>query len=394
MKKNSTLSSCYRESPFLTYDRKEHADSRCGTIRVFHRDSTPFLLRSIRAILGKKEDSKKIHDIFKVISNDARLYHASECNESQFLSSYALMQVRLLLFLMSSTVVLMESVHFRKSIASYHFEVMHWLLMILNPEIVFYSWAQNNRCRAYIPCLIHLGSMIFCTVSVCWQDSGVKKTVSQLSALITFLSALSQYSRSDTLYCRELLSSSRQVVESIMGLWRTFDYRQGRRVNYPQVLLFPRRLCVIAQLHSSEVPGLRYRMSTPCVSPDGWVYDRENFILWCFYALNRWGNLRSPCNFNQRLSLPGRGFWRRYQLTMQTWLQARALVCPISLHGIEHPVVTPYGHLYEKDALLQWLSADSSCPLTRLPLKIGELIILSAEQYNEGAIVPSQSLTY
>jgi U-box domain len=49
-------------------------------------------------------------------------------------------------------------------------------------------------------------------------------------------------------------------------------------------------------------------------------------------------------------------------------------ICPITLEMIRHPMKTIHGHVFERQAILQWLKEDtaknsqSRCPLTRLPL--------------------------
>jgi U-box domain len=52
-------------------------------------------------------------------------------------------------------------------------------------------------------------------------------------------------------------------------------------------------------------------------------------------------------------------------------------VCPITLELIETPILTKYGHTFERSALLGWMRAsegNSTCPLTRLPLSACDLV--------------------
>lgn len=53
-------------------------------------------------------------------------------------------------------------------------------------------------------------------------------------------------------------------------------------------------------------------------------------------------------------------------------------ICPITQDYMEHPVLCPSGHYYERDALEQWLKDHKTEPLTRLPLTIEMLV----EDYN------------
>ena len=49
---------------------------------------------------------------------------------------------------------------------------------------------------------------------------------------------------------------------------------------------------------------------------------------------------------------------------MQEW------VCPISGHLVVEPVITIYGHVFERSELLKWLRREGRprCPVTGLPL--------------------------
>lgn len=49
------------------------------------------------------------------------------------------------------------------------------------------------------------------------------------------------------------------------------------------------------------------------------------------------------------------------------------LNCPITQEFMVDPVITPYGHVFERVALEQSLQRKQECPLTRKPLKIEDL---------------------
>jgi len=49
--------------------------------------------------------------------------------------------------------------------------------------------------------------------------------------------------------------------------------------------------------------------------------------------------------------------------------------CPLTMEVMRDPVMTKYGHSYERDAILSWLVKNNgSCPMTRQPLKLGDII--------------------
>ncbi|KAL0232351.1 hypothetical protein PCE1_002692 [Barthelona sp. PCE] len=47
--------------------------------------------------------------------------------------------------------------------------------------------------------------------------------------------------------------------------------------------------------------------------------------------------------------------------------------CPLTYELMEDPVLTPYGHSFERSAITQWLLKSDKCPLTRRPLSIKDL---------------------
>lgn len=53
--------------------------------------------------------------------------------------------------------------------------------------------------------------------------------------------------------------------------------------------------------------------------------------------------------------------------------QISALLCPISHQLMEDPVMTPYGHCFEKEHIERWLVSNTVCPLTMRPLRISDL---------------------
>ncbi|UJR38015.1 hypothetical protein I4U23_030697 [Adineta vaga] len=49
------------------------------------------------------------------------------------------------------------------------------------------------------------------------------------------------------------------------------------------------------------------------------------------------------------------------------------LICPITLDVCRDPVLAADGHIYERNAILQWIEQQGTSPLTREPLKIDDL---------------------
>ena len=50
-----------------------------------------------------------------------------------------------------------------------------------------------------------------------------------------------------------------------------------------------------------------------------------------------------------------------------------AIRCPISQEIMKNPVMTPYGHCFEKRKIEEYLENHSECPLTRRPLQRSDL---------------------
>ena len=48
-------------------------------------------------------------------------------------------------------------------------------------------------------------------------------------------------------------------------------------------------------------------------------------------------------------------------------------ICPLTLDIMDEPVMTRWGHNFEKAALLNWLEDHQECPLTRKPLGLSDV---------------------
>lgn len=49
-------------------------------------------------------------------------------------------------------------------------------------------------------------------------------------------------------------------------------------------------------------------------------------------------------------------------------------ICSLTLQRMRDPVLSRYGHSYERSAIIEWLLKRPECPLTRQPLKLSDLI--------------------
>ena len=53
-------------------------------------------------------------------------------------------------------------------------------------------------------------------------------------------------------------------------------------------------------------------------------------------------------------------------------------ICPITMEIMIHPVMTRYGHCFDRLAILTWMcssdDAQCECPLTRKPLQMSDII--------------------
>jgi hypothetical protein len=52
-----------------------------------------------------------------------------------------------------------------------------------------------------------------------------------------------------------------------------------------------------------------------------------------------------------------------------------AFICPLTLDTFKEPVITPYGHTFERQAIEDWISREANCPVTRQPLERSQLIV-------------------
>lgn len=50
-------------------------------------------------------------------------------------------------------------------------------------------------------------------------------------------------------------------------------------------------------------------------------------------------------------------------------------ICPLTLEIIREPVLSKYGHTFEKSAIVEWLASEETCPLTRRPLNLRGIIV-------------------
>ena len=53
-------------------------------------------------------------------------------------------------------------------------------------------------------------------------------------------------------------------------------------------------------------------------------------------------------------------------------------ICPITMEIMVHPVLTRFGHCFERTAIMTWMGSsvgsECECPLTRKPLRISDMI--------------------
>jgi hypothetical protein len=49
-------------------------------------------------------------------------------------------------------------------------------------------------------------------------------------------------------------------------------------------------------------------------------------------------------------------------------------MCPLTLDSMQDPVMTRWGHNFERMALLTWLQRHDECPLTRNPMTLQDII--------------------
>jgi hypothetical protein len=49
-------------------------------------------------------------------------------------------------------------------------------------------------------------------------------------------------------------------------------------------------------------------------------------------------------------------------------------ICPITMEVMEFPLMTRTGLNFDRDAILQWIKTNGSCPLTRKPMRPSDLV--------------------
>ena len=50
------------------------------------------------------------------------------------------------------------------------------------------------------------------------------------------------------------------------------------------------------------------------------------------------------------------------------------LLCPISSEFMTDPVITPYGHCFQREFIEEWVDLHHTCPLTNNPLEKTQLV--------------------
>ena len=61
------------------------------------------------------------------------------------------------------------------------------------------------------------------------------------------------------------------------------------------------------------------------------------------------------------------------QVVPQNHSEEYDLVCPITLRVFRDPVIAADGHTYERQAIVRWITAHGTSPLTRQPLNVDDL---------------------
>lgn len=72
-------------------------------------------------------------------------------------------------------------------------------------------------------------------------------------------------------------------------------------------------------------------------------------------------------------------------------------MCPITLDWFTDPVVTPSGHTYEREDLLEWIYNNGTDPQTRIPLTLDQIfpnrnLLTSQEYYRRNILLYSVPL--
>jgi U-box domain len=64
--------------------------------------------------------------------------------------------------------------------------------------------------------------------------------------------------------------------------------------------------------------------------------------------------------------------------TVNTIVVPSDFLCPITMEIMIHPVLTRYGHSFDRSAIVAWICSSgddtSECPLTRMPLRLSDMI--------------------
>ena len=68
------------------------------------------------------------------------------------------------------------------------------------------------------------------------------------------------------------------------------------------------------------------------------------------------------------------------------------MFCSISHIPPTKPVCSPYGHIYEKSIILQHLKTSSSCPITKKPLSVDQLVDVVLSSPSTSTTSPSTSI--
>ena len=50
-------------------------------------------------------------------------------------------------------------------------------------------------------------------------------------------------------------------------------------------------------------------------------------------------------------------------------------LCPLTLEIMQQPVMTRWGHNFERDVLMKWMQYNSHCPMTRNPISLKDVIV-------------------
>jgi len=51
-----------------------------------------------------------------------------------------------------------------------------------------------------------------------------------------------------------------------------------------------------------------------------------------------------------------------------------SFICPLTMELMKDPMMTIHGHNFEREAIIAWISMGNTCPLTRKPLCMRQLV--------------------